>query len=131
MSDTQSKLTKKEASEILYRLDTMASQIRSKFASMGLSQETAKELVNDLDRVADLVEGGSFGPESLLARQVEVLKSAKVLQHDSDEGYMATYNAPMAPKETDADEKYMSAFKDDQSQAVATGKSESGRPLAP
>ena len=45
---------------------------------------------------------------------------------------MDTFNAPMAPIQTDADEnQYMSLFKDDQSQAVETGKSTTGRPLAP
>lgn len=129
MSDT--KLTKKEASEILYRLDKMASQIQAKFASMGLDQKTAKALVNDLDKVADLVEKGSFGDDSFISRRIEVLKEAKVLQQDSDESYMSTFSNPMKPHQTDADEKYMSAFKDDQSSAVHDGKAENGRPLAP
>ena len=129
MSDT--KLTKKEASEILFRLDEMAKQIQTKFASMGLDKGTAKSIVNDLDKVADLVEVGSFGRESYENRRIEVLKQAKVLQQESDESYMGTFANPMSPKQTDADEKYMSAFKDDQSSAVSTGKSETGRPLAP
>lgn len=129
MSET--KLTKKEASEILFRLDKMAEQIQTKFASMGLDKVTAKSLVNDLDKVADLVERGSFGDDSFVNRRIEVLKQAKVLQQESDEPYMGTFANPMQPHQTDADEKYMSAFKDDQSSAVVSGKSETGRPLAP
>ena len=73
-----------------------------------------------------------MGADSLFKRQIHVLKEAKVVQKDADEGYMDTFNAPMAPIQTDADENsYMSLFKDDQSQAVETGKSTSGRPLAP
>lgn len=122
---------KKAANSVLARLDHIAGQIQTKFASWGLDPAVAKSIVNDLDKVADEVEKGVYGPESLAQRQVEVLKQAKVLQQDSDEKYMGTFNAPMAPIQTDADEKYMSAFKDDQSQAVETGVSTTGRPLAP
>lgn len=128
MSET--KLTKKEASEILFRLDEMAKQIQSKFASMGLDKATAKTLVNDLDKVADLVEVGAYGADSFITRRIEVLKQAKVLQQDSDESYMGTFANPMSPKQTESDEKYMSAFKDDQSSAVISGKAENGKPLA-
>jgi hypothetical protein len=127
MSDT--KLTKKEASDILYRLDKMAGEIQSKFASMGLDRNTAKALVNDIDKVADLIEKGAFGEDSFVTRRIEVLKQAKVIQHDSDESYMTTFSNPMKPHQTDADEKYMSAFKDDQSSAVISGKSENGKTL--
>lgn len=129
MSET--KFTKKEASEVLYRLDKMASQIQAKFACMGLDKATAKSIVNDLDKVADIVETGAFGQDSFENRRIELLKQAKVIQKESDEPYMATYENPMQPHQVEADEKYMSAFKDDQSSAVSTGKSETGRPLAP
>lgn len=129
MSDTN--FTKKAASEVLLRLDRMAGTIQANYAEMGLDQTTAKTLVNDLDRVADLIEVNAFGEESVATRQVEVLKQAKVLQSESDEPYMKTFNAPMAVQQKDADEGYMSAFDDDQSEAVHQGKSETGRPLAP
>jgi len=122
---------KKAANSVLTRLDHIAGQIQKKFASWGLSQDVAKAIVNDIDKVADEIESSTFGAGSLAERQVEVLKQAKVLQQDSDEKYMGTFNAPMAPIQTDGDEKYMSAFKDDQSQAVETGKAENGKPLAP
>jgi len=127
----ETKLTKKEASEILYRLDKMAEQIQTRYASMGLDTTTAKSMVNDLDKVADIVERGAFGDDSFVSRRIEVLKQAKVLQQEPDEPYMGTFANPMQSHQTDADEKYMSAFSDDQSSAVAAGKSETGRPLAP
>ena len=122
---------KKAANSVLARLDHIAAQVQKKYAAWGLNAEVAKAIVNDLDKVADEIETGTFGPGSLAERQVEVLKQAKVLKQDADEKYMSTYNAPMAPIQTDADEKYMSAYKDDQSQAVETGVSTTGRPLAP
>lgn len=129
MSET--KLTKKEASEVLYRLDKMAGQIQKKFASLGLDKVTAKSLVNDLDKIADLVETGAFGKDSFENRRIELLKQANVIQKESDEPYMSTFENPMQPRQVEADESYMSAFKDDQSSAVSSGKSETGRPLAP
>jgi len=121
----------KKASEILSAFDRIASDIQANFASMGLSFDNAKQLVNHLDKVADEAEAHFFGPESMARRQVVVLKSAKVIQKDSDESYMDTFNKPMAPLQTDADEPYMSAYADDQSSAVNNGKSTTGRPLAP
>jgi hypothetical protein len=125
------KFAKEDADRILVRLEKMASYIQDHHASWDMDFNSAKALVNDLDRTADEVEKAAFGEESFQTRQIEVLKAAKVIQQDSDESYMGTFNAPMAPKQTDSDEGYMSQFRDDQSQAVATGKSSTGRPLAP
>jgi len=119
------------ANELLGRLDKLATSIQENYASWGMTMTAAKPIVNEIDKVADEVEKFAFGDESLGRRQVEVLKSAKVIQKDSDEKYMDTFNAPMAPHQTDADEPYMAAYKDDQSQAVQVGKSTTGRPLAP
>ncbi len=129
MSDT--KFTKKAASEVLFRLDRMAASIQANYEGMGLDQVSAKNLVNDLDRVADLIEVEALGPDSMTIRQTELLKQAKVLQKESDEPYMSTFDSPMGVHQKDADEGYMSAFDDDQSEAVIQGKSETGRPLAP
>jgi len=127
------KFAKEEASQVLGRLDHMASSIQDNHEKWGIPFVVAKALVNSIDKVADEIEAASMGPESLLKRQVHTLaKEGKVVQKDSDESYMDTFNAPMAPIQTDADENtYMSLFKDDQSQAVETGKSTTGRPLAP
>jgi hypothetical protein len=121
----------KAASELLGRVDKIAQEIQANAKSWGMSIEEARPLVNGLDKLADELETRFFGAKSLQNRQIETLKQAKVIQQDSDEPYMKTFNSPMAPHQTDADEPYMSAYADDQSQAVQVGKSETGRALAP
>jgi hypothetical protein len=125
------KFAKEQANDILSRLDKIAGFVQENHKKWGLDFETAKAIVNDLDRTADEIEGATYGEESLARRQIEVLKAAKVIQQDSDEKYMGTFNAPTAPHQTDSDEPYMGQFKDDQTQGVQTGKAENGRPLAP
>lgn len=122
---------KQAADNILGRLDKCASEIQANHEKWGLSFETAKGLVNHLDKCADDFEKSVYGAESLQRRQIQELKKAKVIQKDSDEGYMQTFNSPMAPHQTDGDEPYMSAYADDQSAAVQNGKSTTGKPLAP
>lgn len=117
------KFAKEDAVKILGRLDRLAGTIQQKHASLGLPFDEAKAIVNDLDRVADMVHIESLGEASFHAHQ------AKVLEHDSDESYMTTFNAPQAPHQQDSDEPYMGMFKDDQSSAVQTGKSTTNRPL--
>jgi len=125
------KIAKEDANKALSRIDRIAGLIQANAENWKIPFETAKAIVNDLDKTADEIEKSAYGAESLAKRQVEVLKNAKVLQHDSDEGYMGTFNAPTAPKQTDSDETYMSLFKDDQTVSVVDGKSSTGRPLAP
>lgn len=126
------KFAQEEASKILARLDRVAQVIQDNHEKWGMNFEAAKAVVNEIDKVADRVELNAYGADHMLKRQVHVLRQAKVLQEDADEGYMDTFNAPTAPIQTDADEsEYMSLFKDDQTEAVATGKSTTGRPLAP
>lgn len=129
---TMPKFASKDADHTLSRLDTFAKTIQEKHASWGMPFEVAKEMVNFLDKTADEIEVASFGPDSLQARQAEVVtKTAKVIQKDSDEKYMDTFNAPMKALQADGDEPYMRQYADDQSAAVQSGKSTSGRPLAP
>jgi hypothetical protein len=125
------RFAKEEANKALSRLDRIAGAIQENAEKWGIPFEAAKKMVNDLDRTADEIEKASFGEGSLATRQVAVLKGAKVLQQDSDEGYMGTFNAPTAPKQTDSDEGYMSLYRDDQTTSVSGGKSTTGRPLAP
>jgi hypothetical protein len=120
---------KKAADNVLGRLDKCAADIIANHAAWGLDQETAKGLVNHLDRVADNLETSVYGERSLRARQVEVLKKAKVFQQDADEPYMKQFQVDQGVVQQDADEPYMSAYSDDQSSAVREGVSTSGRPL--
>jgi hypothetical protein len=126
------KFAQEEASKVLTRLDRIAQVIQDNHEKWGMNFEAAKAVVNEIDKVADEVELNAYGAEHMLQRQVHVLRQAKVLQKDTDEGYMDTFNAPTAPVQTDADEnEYMSLFKDDQTIAVESGKTTTGRPLAP
>lgn len=126
-----SKEAKTKVDNILGRLDKMAGFIQENREKLGMDFATAKELVNGLDVTADEIEKMAYGPESLSRRQIEVLKTAEVIQKDADEPYMDTFKNPMKPIQTNADEPYMSAYGDDQSSAVNHGKSTTGRPLAP
>jgi len=130
MTTKLSAVQSKQASEILGRVDALARDIQANYKSWGMSLEGVRPVVNNLDKIADALEERFFGLDSLQRRQVEVLKQAHVIQQDSDESYMASFNGPSSPKQTDADEPYMSAYADDQTQAVRAGKSTSGRPLA-
>lgn len=118
-------MDKKAANNVLGRLDKLAGHIQENHEKLGLSFDDAKAIVNELDKTADEVETVVFGEESLLRRQAEVI------QRDSDEPYMDTFNSPTAPVQTDADEPYMDAFQDDESTAVDDGKDEAGRALNP
>ncbi len=121
----------KAASVILERLDRVASDIQANHEKWGMSIEDARLAVNHLDKVADAFEVSVFGADSFHRRQVEVLKTAKVLVQDKDEPYMSSFVVDHGVVQSDADEPYMSAYSDDQSSAVQEGKSTTGRPLAP
>jgi hypothetical protein len=122
---TMPKYAAEQANAQLSRLDKLAHTIQANHESWGMPFEVAKEIVNDLDRTADEIEIAAFGKESFVKRQAEVI------MREPDEPYMQTFENPMQPHQTDADEPYMSAYSDDQSSAVNHGKAENGRPLAP
>ncbi len=131
------KIAKQDADRILGRLDRLASTIQENYESWGMSFDQAKSLVNEIDKTADEMETATFGEDSLLRRQVEVVegpaaaKVAQVIQREPDEKYMDTFKNPMAPRQVEADEPYMKAYGDDQSSAVIHGQAENGRKLAP
>lgn len=119
------KLAAEVANNALTRLDKIAHAIQSNYEAWGMPFNTAKDIVNDLDKTADEIEVSSFGQESFMRRQAEVIRQ------DADERYMKGFENPMEPVQLEADEPYMSAYKDDQSSAVIHGVSTSGRPLTP
>jgi len=122
---TMPKIAKSEAETILGRLDKLAGYLQKHATEWGIPFETAKAMVNDLDRTADEIELAAFGDESFQTRQAEVI------QKESDEPYMATFENPQSPIQTEADEPYMSAYTSDDSSGVHHGKAENGKPLAP
>lgn len=119
------KLAAEVANSALSRLDKIAAAVQANYGAWGMPFETAKAIVNDIDKTADEIELASFGKESFIRRQAEVI------QKESDESYMATFANPMAPVQVESDEGFMSAYKDDQSSAVRHGVSTSGQKLAP
>jgi hypothetical protein len=123
------KFAKEEANRVLSRIDRIAGVIQANAGNWGIPFDEAKAIVNALDKTADEIEKSAYGDESLAKRQVEVLKKAKVIEQDLDEGYMSTFNSPSDPKQTDSDEAYMSLFEDDQTSALEDGQSSTGRPL--
>lgn len=123
-----------QADRVLSRLDRVASVVQERHQEWGLSFKAAKQLVNEIDKIADELEKATFGEQSVIARQASVLgleKTAEVIQRDSDEPYMDTFDSPMMPIQREADEPYMQQYSDDQSRAVAKGKSLNNRPLTP
>jgi len=138
---TMPKFAKEDADRILGRLDRLAHTIQTDYEKMGMPFETAKDIVNDLDKTADEIEEAAFGADSLQRRQIEVVtasaakkpegKTAEVIQRDADEKYMDTFKNPQAPVQIEADEPYMKLYSDDQSSDVRHGVSETGRKLAP
>lgn len=132
------KFASEEADKILARLDRSARTIQANHQQWGMPFEVAKAIVNDLDKTADEIEIATYGEDSFLARQAEVVKqastgkTAEVVQAEPDEPYMGTFKNPMAPIQVESDEPYMKAYgPPDQSSAVIHGKSTSGKPLAP
>lgn len=119
------KFAAEAANTVLTRLDKIAGVIQSNYEAWGIPFEAAKALVNDLDKTADEIELSSFGKESFVRRQAEIIKQ------EADEKYMATFKNPMAPVQVESDEPYMKAYSDDQSSAVIHGTSTTGHPLAP
>ena len=119
------KFAAEAANSVLTRLDKIAGVIQANHEAWGMPFETAKAIVNDIDKTADEIELSTFGKESFTKRQAEVI------QQESDEKYMAAFKNPMAPVQVESDEPYMNAYADDQSSAVIHGTSTSGRPLAP
>lgn len=143
MASTRLSADQKKAADItLTRLDKAAAEVEANYQAWGLSLPDAREVVNHLDRIADDLEAHVYGPESMRNRQVEVLKVAvqkelhqarvaKVLHQDADEPYMKSFAVSQGVVQQDGDEPYMAAYADDQSSAVQSGKSTTGRPLAP
>jgi len=127
---------KTAANETLARFDKLAQDIQANHEAWGLDFDAAKDLVNHIDQGADKFEKAVYGEDSLAKRQAEIVsdnmaKEAKVVQRDSDEPYMESFQSTEGAIQTNADEPYMAAYKDDQSSAVGSGSDAAGRRLAP
>jgi hypothetical protein len=97
-------MNKQLANQILTNLDETANLI-DKLAKAGkVDPKVASELTGNIDSFADRFQVAAFGKGSL---QTWKAKVGKVLQRDSDEPYMETFQNPQKPIQTDPDEPYM------------------------
>jgi hypothetical protein len=94
-------IPKDTANKVLSNLDAAATRIEKLVAAGKLDGRVASSMLTQLDSFADRFEATAFGRESFLRRK------AKVLQHDADEKYMATFENPVKPLHVEADETYM------------------------
>lgn len=97
-------MNKQLANQILTNLDETANLIDKLSKDGKLSPKVAAELTGNIDKFADRFQVAAFGEQSLKAWQTKV---GKVLQRDSDEPYMETFQNPQKVIESDADEPYM------------------------
>jgi hypothetical protein len=103
-------IQKQVANRVLANLDETANRIDALAKAGKLDPRLAKALSTDIDTFADKFQVAAFGPESLKRHATKV---AKVIQKDSDEKYMDTFENPNKVIQSDADEPYM--HKTDQS----------------
>ena len=127
------KFAQQEADQILSSLDRAAGMIQENYEKMGMDFESARALVHDLDKTADEIELASFGKESFVRRQAEVVR------REPDEPYMDTFKVNPSPVQVEADEPYMKLYnlgdpvrnRPDQSSNMLHGISTTDRPLTP
>jgi hypothetical protein len=134
------KFAAEQANNILSRLDKSAGTIQANYEKWGMSFEVAREICNDLDKSADEIEEATFGKESFVRRQAEVIsKTAEVIRREPDEPYMDTFKVNPEPVQIEADEPYMKLYDlgdpnrktEDQSSNMLHGISTTNRPLTP
>jgi hypothetical protein len=97
-------MDKKNASAILSKLDSTAETIERLASDGKLNPKTAKELVLNIDTLADKVQIAAYGSDGLNAYKAKV---AKVIQQDPDEKYMKTFENPNKVIDSESDEPYM------------------------
>jgi hypothetical protein len=127
------KFAAQDANTLLSRLDKAAGTIQANYDKWGMDFETAKALVQDLDKTADEIEIAAFGKESFTRRQAEVIR------REPDEPYMKTFEVNPSPVQIEADEPYMKLYdlgdpmrgREDQSSNMLHGISTTDRPLTP
>lgn len=97
-------IQKQVANKVLANLDETANKIDMLVKAGKIDPRLASTLVKEIDSFADRFQVAAFGPESLKRHAAKV---AKVLQKDSDEKYMDTFDNPNKVIQSDADEGFM------------------------
>lgn len=94
-------MDQKVANKLISTLESVATEVDQLAKAGKLDSEFASKVSSQIDAYADRLEIAAFGKESFLKRR------AKVLEMDSDEPYMKTFENPQEPLQTDPDEPYM------------------------
>lgn len=94
-------MDKKIASQILTKLDSTAKAVEELRDAGAVGSREAGELLHNIDSFADRFQVAHFGESSFRDFQ------AKVIERDSDEPWMETFQNPQKPIEVDPDEPYM------------------------
>ena len=97
-------IKKQVANKVLKNLDETANKIDQLAKAGQMDPRLAAALTRDIDSFADKFQVEAFGPESLQRHSAKV---AKVLQKDSDEKFMDTFENPNKVLQSDSDEPYM------------------------
>jgi len=97
---------KKIANKVLATLDNTADQLDSLVKLGKINPKLASGIIRDIETFADKFEVAVYGRANLQKRASQV-RQAKVIQQDSDESYMNTFENPIKAITTDADEPYM------------------------
>jgi hypothetical protein len=97
---------KQIVNRVLATLDNTAEQVKALADAGKIDPRLAASICHDIDTFADRFEIATFGKENLMKRAA-MLRQAKVMQRDSDEKYMETFQNPIKTITTDADEPYM------------------------
>lgn len=97
-------------------LDRVAKTIESNHKAWGLNPKLASALVHQLDQIADSLEQGMFGEESLLLRQASLLgKTAKTFSsQDALDAYLKEHpGADKSKHKVDSDDEDTKKLKKD------------------
>ena len=94
-------IDKKTANHVLTTLERCANQIETLVKDGKIDPRIATPIVKELDGFSDRFEVSAYGKDNLRKRM------AKVLKRDPDEKFMDTFDNPVKPIKTDADEEYM------------------------
>lgn len=94
-------MKKQIVSVILSKLDATSNAIENLAKEGKIERKAADQLIKNLDSFADKFEVAAFGKKNLESRM------AKVIQQDSDEPYMKTFENVNEVLQSDSDEPYM------------------------
>jgi len=97
-------IQKQVANKVLANLDETANKIDLLAKAGKMDPRVAAALTRDIDTFADRFQVAAFGKDALKRHATKV---AKVLQKDSDEKYMDTFDNPNKVIQSDSDEPYM------------------------